>query len=163
MRKYILCLLSVLLLGACKKTSNAPVNFSCYVNGAQLQGNAKTLFNGSAFQILMNGPNGESTALTWYSMYTDSAIGRVSGTYTIPAIELPPAVLAGSFAAPYGQAVYYTGTGNNLGGTITITSNTGSGGTISGTYSFNALYQNGGFVDTVHITRGTFTNVPMTY
>jgi hypothetical protein len=80
-------------------------------------------------------------------------------SYTLPANALPPFSISGTYASIYG-ALYNSGQGNNLGGNVTITSNSGPGGTISGTYYFNGLNQSNSR-DTAYITSGTFTNVPV--
>lgn len=161
---FFTLLVALMILAGCKKASG-PVNFVCTVDGtSKLQGTAVTFYNSTVgtFQVIMNGPNGESTALNWYGI--DSIQGEKSisaRTYTIPAIALPPLTLTGTFSSPNTGPVYVytTGNGNNLGGTITITQNTGPGGLISGTYSFNAINTTSGAYDTVYITQGSFTNV----
>ena len=155
-----LCLFFLLFITACKKSSG-PVNFSCTVNGSVVKGTATTGYNLGAgeFQIAMSGPNNEGIALDWYNIDSLGGARYITGTYTIPAIMLPPPTLVGNVIAPYGGSTYSTGAGRNLGGTITITSNTGPGGTISGTFSFNALNTNQYSYDTAYVTNGVFNNV----
>jgi|GEM_PF-3629841 len=164
MRHILLPILALIFVSGCKKTS-LPQNFTCRVStstsSSVMTGNAKTLYDGSQFQVLMTGPNGESAALTWGQINSASTIAGINHTYTIPANALPPFTLTGSFAAPYGSSTYTSGAGNNLGGTVTITQNTGLGGVISGTFSFNAINTSSYLTDTVYITQGTFTNVPV--
>jgi hypothetical protein len=156
--RSIFCISAILLLAACNK-SVGPTNFTCHVNGSVFQGTASTLFNPTTgtFQVIMNGANNEAVALNWY--YIDSLSGTktlTDRTYNIP--TLPPCTLEGAFAAPYGSGTYST-CGTNLGGSVTITNNTGPGGEMSGTFSFHA--RNTSYYDTVFVSQGSFTNVPI--
>lgn len=148
-----------MLLNSCSK-NNKVINFNCTVNGSAINGNAVTYYNSSqsSFQITMTGPYNQAVTLVWYNIGSIASVNSITArSYTLNA--LPPFSQAGIYASMYG-AIYTTSTGNNLGGNVTITSNTGPGGTISGTYYFNALNQSNNY-DTVHIASGTFTNVPV--
>jgi Family of unknown function (DUF6252) len=159
--KFILTVLSIMLLNSCNK-NNTVVNFNCTVNGTAVNGNGVTYYNSaqSTFQITMTGAYNQAVTLVWYNIGSIGSVNNITArSYTLPANALPPFSISGTYASMYG-ALYNSGQGNNLGGNVTITSNSGPGGTISGTFYFNGLNQSNRY-DTVHIASGTFTNIPV--
>jgi len=171
---YFFCIAAVLLLAACKKP--AQINFNCNLSGnlttsTAIIGNAVTSFDAIAsqpeptFEINMNGPGGSSVNLIWYNLDSVNAEKNITDrTYTMPnrSAGLLAPFSVGAVYVPAGGNVsgvaYSTGSGS--GGTITITGNSGPGGTISGGFSFTAINPYYPF-DTVRVTNGTFTNVPV--
>ena len=150
----------VLLLGGCKKT-NTTYNYTYRVDGNVAQGTGSTYYDNtnSIFQINLNGTGGQQVALIWNYMPSISSINNLTTTtYPIAAHPLPPSYQSGTFSPAYSSA-YYT-TGGGVGGTITLTKNTGAGGLMSGTFSFTAINGSSPY-DTVYITQGTFTDVPV--
>jgi hypothetical protein len=167
--RFLITIFVVILLGGCKKSSG-PVNFSCYIAGTYLNSNTPTLVNGNAsaayynsvyppyLQLTMTGIGNQTVAISWYNIDSVGAIVSqlTPKTYTIPAHTNYPPTVSAVYNAQYGTATYLNG--NGAGGTVTITSNTGT--TLSGNYSFSVLNQTIPF-DTVYVTQGTFTNVPI--
>lgn len=173
---FFVALIVILFLFSCNK-NNTAINFQCYVADTYLNNNTPTLANGAAsttynaasvppyFQLNMSGANNQSVSIIWYNIDSIAAVRSIiPRTYTIPAFPLPPltveAVYTSAFSAPSGTSTYYSQGARNLGGFVTITQNTGPGGFISGTYVFNAINQSAPY-DTVYITNGSFTNVPV--
>lgn len=171
--------LVIALLCGCKK-DNLPVNFSYTIAGNGLNGNVATQNQGNAqtqyisiastsqpyFQINLNGPNNQSVFIAWYQApYSDSSAASLinkigTKTFNLPSFPLTPFIISAGYNSPYGLTQYFTGNGTNTGGSVTITKNTGPGGVMSGTFYFNAL--NTSYpLDTVYVTQGTFTNVPI--
>jgi hypothetical protein len=159
-KKHLLLLLPFVLLMNCKKNSSSGANFKCYVNGSLVEGTAATSYAsaGQAFEIVMANTNVESVSLVWYQIAAyDSAGKLVPGGYPIVANQVPLKV-AGVYKSPGGTNTYTTNFTNGL---ITISSNSGPGGKISGSFYFNAQNITGSG-DSVVITQGTFTDVPVT-
>ena len=150
----------ILLLCGCKKTNTA-YNFSYRVNGTVTQGTGVTYYDNtnSVFYINLNGVAGQQASLVWNYMPSISSINNLTTTtYSIAAHQLPPNYESASYSPPYSAAYYSTGGG--VGGTITLTKNTGAGGLMSGTFSYTAINGSSPY-DTVYITQGTFTDVPI--
>jgi hypothetical protein len=173
--KYFIYIVALaLLLTECKK--QAPINFNCDISGTttaatSVIGNATTSYDlitgqpGYAFQISMSGPSSSFINLYWYNLDSVNAEKFITAkTYTIPnySAGLVAPFSVGAVYAPQGsnvtQVAYTTGGGS--GGTVTVTGNSGPGGTISGTFSFVGINTNNPY-DTVRVTNGTFTNVPV--
>ena len=172
--------LVIALLCGCKK-DNLPVNYSYYIAGnglngdvaSQIQGNAQTHYISIAststpyFQITLLGPGNQSVFIDWYQApYSDSSAASLinkigTRTFSIPAHPLPPFIIAAGYSSAYGLSNYVTGTGTNTGGSVTITKNTGPGGVMSGTFYFNAVNTSSYPYDSVYVTQGTFTDVPI--
>ena len=157
--QFFIAAIMLILLAGCKK-SNLPVNYTCLINGSTVTGNAFTEFNpgGANFIIQMSGANNSYIDLTWFdidSVNAEKAI--IPKTYTMPNYQLPPYTLVASYISQYQYGNYNNASG---GGSITITSNTGPGGVISGTFNFKAYNTNPPY-DSVVVTQGSFTNVPV--
>jgi hypothetical protein len=172
--KYLFGIAAVLLLAECKK--QAPINFNCdisgtYTSATSVIGNASTSYvpisgqPGYALQISMSGPSSSSINLYWYNLDSVNAEKNITaGVYTIANYSsgLVAPFSVGAVYAPPGSNISQIAypTGNGSGGTIRITGNTGPGGTISGTFSFTGI-NSGNPYDTLRVTNGTFTNVPV--
>ena len=162
--KLFATIITIMLLGGCSK-NNTVINFNCLVNGTSVNGNAVTFYNNTAgtptFQVTMSGPNISAVTIVWYNINTLADEANITDrSYTMPANPMPPLTVSGSYAGQLSSAIYNTGTGNKLDGNVTVTKNTGPGGVISGTFYFNGL-NSVNSLDTVHITQGTFTSVPV--
>ena len=157
----------IILLCGCKK-ENLPVNYSYTIAGnalnsdvaSKIVGNAQTTYVSIAstsqpyFQLNLNGPSNQSVFIAWYQApYSDSSAASLINKIGTRTFSLP--------AAAYGLSQYFTGNGNNTGGTVTITKNTGPGGVMSGTFYFNAVAAPNYPYDSVYVTQGTFTDVPI--
>ena len=168
---FLVTIIAIMILGGCKKSSG-PVNFSCDIAGiinnnnytpVAVTGNANIAYFNTIYppyiQLTMTGSGNQTVAISWYNIDSLGAIGQLAQTtYTIPAHTNYPPTISAVYNAPYGTATYQNGFGT--GGTVTITKNTGHGGVMSGNYSFSALNQSAPY-DTIYITNGTFTNVPL--
>ncbi len=170
----------IILLCGCKK-ENLPVNYSYTIAGnalnsdvaSKIVGNAQTTYVSIAstsqpyFQLNLNGPSNQSVFIAWYQApYSDSSAASLinkigTRTFSLPAYPLTPFIISAGYTAAYGLSQYFTGNGNNTGGTVTITKNTGPGGVMSGTFYFNAVAAPNYPYDSVYVTQGTFTDVPI--
>jgi hypothetical protein len=168
---FLVTIIAIILLGGCKKSAG-PTNFSFYSAGAinnnyyapvLVEGNASFQYQNTIappyIQLTMTGPGNQTAAISWYNIDSLAAEGQLTpGTYSIPAHTNYPPTVSAVYNAPYGAATYLNGAGT--GGTVTITKNTGHGGVMSGSFSFTALNQSFPY-DTVYITQGNFSNVPL--
>jgi hypothetical protein len=164
----IASVVSMMMICGCKK--NNPANYSCMINSPVLTTNVPTLINGfanavyntttGAFQVIMPGINSQSVVLTWFNIDSVGGVKSINGRSYYTNYQYSTPAVTGSYISQFNSGTYTTNVPLLHTGTITVVNNTGVGGSISGTFFFSA--ENSSYpYDTVNVSQGVFTNLPI--